>query len=245
MIKIIDVGYLRDERVEAYLKDDVNNLLAFTVFACMEALKADYNSKNFRETFIDKEQTLTFPEFCIRVSRVDDSDTEFAKNLLEKSQRATECLDGIADNAALMLKAITAYSREMDKGFLKNIRTGKKWKIDEYQYVCTQVLEACKKIFQKKINETQLPTKENFLNHYIFRYTLSCFLLVLKWLTDRGWTSHPAEKVRNDTVDMSYVAFATYFDGVLSKDKKINSIYPKVIDFLGFLKNNSPNNKMK
>lgn len=274
MIKIIDVGYLRDERVEAYLKDDVNNLLAFTDFACMEVLKGgvlynikksleivakyanqililksmpkimkvDYNSKNFRETFIDKEQTLTFPEFCIRVSRVDDSDTEFAEDLLKRSRDATKCLNEIIGNAALMLKAIKAYNQKMDQDFLKYIRTGKKWRINEYQYACTQVLEVCKKLFEMNINKTQLPEKENFLNHYIFRHTLSNYLLVLKWLIDHGWTSYPDVKMRNDSVDMTYVAFATYFDGVLSKDKKINSIYPKVIDFVGFLENNASNN---
>lgn len=33
------------------------------------------------------------------------------------------------------------------------------------------------------------------------------------------------ERVRNDMVDMTFVAYATYFDGVMSSDKNVNRIY--------------------
>lgn len=274
MIKIIDVGYLRDARVEAYLKDNANNLLAFTDFACMEALKGgvlsniknslkivakyanqililkclpeimkvDYNSENYKETFIDADQTLIFPEFCIKIVESDGSDIEFEKDLLKRSRKATECLNEKIKGAALVFEGITAFNQEVDQNFLEYVRSGEKWTINEYQYACAQVLELCKILFEKNINNTKLPEKENFINHYIFRSILSGYLLVLKWLTDHGWKSYPDVKMRNDVVDMSYVAFATYFDGVLSNDKKINSIYPKVIEFIGFLKNSASNN---
>ncbi|MEK6645636.1 MAG: hypothetical protein AABY84_03055 [Candidatus Firestonebacteria bacterium] len=111
MKKIIDVGYLRDKRVETYLKDAVNNILVFHNYTYLEALKGadsynmkksleivakytnqiqalkgideimkvDYNSTDFRETFIDEGLTLTLQKFCLRVSGVDDSDTEMRK----------------------------------------------------------------------------------------------------------------------------------------------------------------------
>ena len=63
-------------------------------------------------------------------------------------------------------------------------------------------------------------------------------MLILKWLIDHGWETYPDEKMRNDAVDMFYVTFATYFDGVLSNDRKINSIYRQAIDFITFFKNN-------
>jgi hypothetical protein len=258
MIKIIDVGYLRDKKkVEAYLKGDVNNLLVFTDYTCMESLKGDslhniknsleivseysdqvvilkntseimrvdYNLMDFRKAFIDEKQTLSFSEFCIRVSGADDSDTEFAKGLLKRSRDATAFLEGLASDAVLVLQAVTSYNQELDKEFLKYIRTGKEWTINEYQYACTQVFELYKNLFEKNVSDTQLPKKENFLDHFLFRHSLSNFLLVLKWLIDHGWKSYPAENMRNDGVDMFYVTFATYYDGVLSNDKKVNSIY--------------------
>lgn len=272
MIKIVDAGCLRDEKVEAYLNNDVNNLLAFTDYSCMEALKGgtlynikkslkvvseysnqivilkssseimrvDYNLMDFRKAFIDEKQTLSFPEFCIEVSRADNSDAEFTKDLLERSRDATKFLESLASSAVLLLQAITSYNQELDKEFLKYIRTDEKWTINEYQYACTQVFELYKTSFRKNIFETQSPEIENFLDHFLFRHSLSNFLLVLKWLIDHGWKSYPAENMRNDGVDMFYVTFATYYDGVLSNDKKVTSIYQQAIGFIEFLENNSP-----
>lgn len=269
MKKIIDVGYLRDEKVEAYLKDDVDNLLVFHNYTFLEAMKGadsynmkksfeivakytnqiqalkgldeimmiDYNLTDFKETFISEKLTLILQKFCLRVSRADDSDTEDAKDLARRSRYAAECIDKMTGISILISKIIETYIKEMDKNFVKYIRTGKKWTIDEYEIVCTHVHKMCEKAF-KKIYGTQLPERENILNHYIFRSNLSTFFLALKWVTEHGWTSYPANKMRNDMIDMFYVTFATYFDGVLSNDRKINLIYRQAIDFITFFKNN-------
>jgi hypothetical protein len=48
-----------------------------------------------------------------------------------------------------------------------------------------------------------------------------------------GGQSHlPIEKLQNDIDDMAYVAYATYYDGLLSKDKKMNEMYSRTKAFL-------------
>lgn len=277
MKKIIDVGYLRDERLEAYLKDDVNNLLVFNDYACKEALKGkslynikrsleivskysnqvlilknileimrvDYNQKDFRKAFIDEEQTLDFSEFCIIVSRAGDSDNEFQRELLKRSRKATESLDKTTEFVDLLSESITAFEQGVDKDFLKHIRAGKTWTRKEYKEAFIHVLTFTKRTFEKtseKADGIQSLERENFLNHFIFRSILSLYLLVLKWLIDRGWETYPDEKMRNDAVDMFYVTFATYYDGVLSKDNKVNSIYEQAIGLIKHFENNTPNN---
>jgi hypothetical protein len=37
-----------------------------------------------------------------------------------------------------------------------------------------------------------------------------------------------SERLRNELVDMVFVACATYFDGILSKENKVNDIYEQV-----------------
>ena len=154
---------------------------------------------------------------------------------MRRSRYAAGCLDKITGVGILMSKIIEIYIQEMDKDFVKYIRTGKTWTINEYEYVRTHVHRISEKPF-KEIYGTQLSEKENILNHYIFRSNLSNFLLALKWVTEHGWTAYPSEKMRNDVVDMFYVSFATYFDGVLSNDRKINSIYQQAIDFITFVR---------
>jgi len=270
--KIIDVSCLRDESLEAYLKEDVNNLLVFHNYTCLEAMKAnsysmkksfeivakytnqiqalkgideiwkaDYNSTDFQETFISKELTLLFQNFILKVSGSDDSDTEDANDLGRRSQFAAKCIDEMTGVGVLMPLIIKNYAKEMDKDFIKYVRAGKKWTTNEYEFVHTHVHEMCKTTFNK-IYGRQLSENENILNYYLFRDILSKFFLALKWVTEHGWESYPVDKMRNDVIDMLYVTFATYFDGVLSNDKKVNSIYQWAVDFIEFFENNEPNN---
>jgi hypothetical protein len=49
--------------------------------------------------------------------------------------------------------------------------------------------------------------------------------LALTVISQGGLQKKTPSRVRNDLVDMSFVACATYFDGILSDEKKVNEIY--------------------
>ena len=70
-------------------------------------------------------------------------------------------------------------------------------------------------------------------NNYMFRWALAGYLLSMKWLSEGGYESLPIQKLQNDIVDTAYVAYATYFDGLLSNDNKMNEIYLMTKAFLG------------
>jgi hypothetical protein len=45
------------------------------------------------------------------------------------------------------------------------------------------------------------------------------------WISVGGAKKVKPDKLRNDLVDVIFAAYATYFDGILSKDEKANAIY--------------------
>jgi hypothetical protein len=55
----------------------------------------------------------------------------------------------------------------------------------------------------------------------------------MKWLSEGGYDGLPIQKLQNDIIDTAYVAYATYFDGLLSNDNKMNEIYLLTKAFLG------------
>jgi hypothetical protein len=67
---------------------------------------------------------------------------------------------------------------------------------------------------------------------FIFRYSLACYLLTIRWIGDGGVENAKPKVLANDVVDMNYVAFATYFDGVLSLDSKVLGVYEEASLFL-------------
>lgn len=266
MKKIVDASYLRDSRLKEYLREDKGNYILFTDYACMESfkgrsltniskslaiaseyseqvivlkntgdvIKEDLACDSQADLFVDHDQTIGFHEFCLVVKAASNGNSYLAKQLFKKSELASIEMENKKKYASLILKAIEGFNKELDQEFVKVLRSKQPWTFSEYDYIWRIIIELCKLLFEK--NE-QVPNKYTFIKHYIFRYVLSSYLLSLKWISEGGWHSYSLDKMRNDLMDMSYVAYATYFDGVLSDDKKIHDIYKKSIEFIGKLRN--------
>jgi len=54
----------------------------------------------------------------------------------------------------------------------------------------------------------------------------------LEWATKGGLDSFPAEKVTNDVLDQDYVAIASFFDGLLTKDTRVQEAYEDLCELL-------------
>lgn len=48
---------------------------------------------------------------------------------------------------------------------------------------------------------------------------------VIDWISEGGAEGVKSAKMRNDIVDINYAAYATFFDGLLSADKKAQRMY--------------------
>lgn len=62
------------------------------------------------------------------------------------------------------------------------------------------------------------------VNSYPFRYAVCLMLHYMRWVRD-GQPQRSVEKLRNDIVDVKTAAFATFFDGLLSRDGKLTGIH--------------------
>jgi len=66
------------------------------------------------------------------------------------------------------------------------------------------------------------------------RYAVANYLLFLRKLQTGGHLKVGAAHLENDLSDMMYVAYATYFDGILSKEKMVNELYRDLNIALGW-----------
>lgn len=66
-----------------------------------------------------------------------------------------------------------------------------------------------------------------FLNEkpMILRFMYSRIWLCLNWKEKGGLETVVSEKITNDYLDHDYILTATFFDGILSKDKRVNEAY--------------------
>jgi hypothetical protein len=98
--------------------------------------------------------------------------------------------------------------------------------------VLQNVLLLAERLFKAHPDVTELPTADKLRDTLVFRFALATQLLVVRWLSEGGIDNVSTDKLGNDIVDMTYVAYATFFDGILSKDRKLLSIYDETVFFL-------------
>ncbi len=76
------------------------------------------------------------------------------------------------------------------------------------------------------------PSAPDVFYSYPFRYATAMYCLNLFWTATGDVTTAPTDKVRNDAMDMTYVAYATFFDGLITRDAKLRALYVLTKDFL-------------
>ena len=76
------------------------------------------------------------------------------------------------------------------------------------------------------------PSVEEASYSYPFRYNVAMYCMNLFWTATGNVTAAPPKKVRNDAMDMTYVAYASFFDGVITEDSKLSAAYDLTVDFL-------------
>src|SRR5690348_16348450 len=64
-------------------------------------------------------------------------------------------------------------------------------------------------------------------------YAVAGYLVALRWMSVGGAKNVKPEKIRNDIIDCTYAAYATYFQGLLSDDAGANEIYPDAKFLIG------------
>ncbi len=79
--------------------------------------------------------------------------------------------------------------------------------------------------FKSDLKFDPLPTADNALFSFTFRYAVCAYAMSLKWVADSGYATVKVEKLQNDYIDMVYAAYATFFDGIITHDGKLREIY--------------------
>jgi len=183
-------------------------------------------SKGMQKRLIDKKQTKEFHVFCKQIKTAEAGSKIHQSALLEHGSTATEQMDKLLLDADGFIEAISetanSYSQEELRIFRSKDKTYTKEMIDK---IIQHILKLTSFSFDKHPKISKKPSGSTIYNFYIFRYSVSCYLLVLDWISHGGASGSKSSRIRNDMVDMSFVTYATFFDGILTNDKKAIQIY--------------------
>jgi len=175
--------------------------------------------------FVDADQTQDFRDFCLGVRLAVEGDEELKAQIIVKGKTATTHLAAMRDDAFKIVAGILQLAKSFTPEHLRTLRKREILPAALVGKIVKEILLLAALLCLKHPDINQMPNADQIRDTYVFRFAVSVYLLCLRWISDGGPGAVRLEKLRNDMVDMNYVAYATFFDGLLTNDNKMNEIY--------------------
>lgn len=170
---------------------------------------------------IDQSQTSNFPIFCRQLREAKNGDKEYQRSLLAHGREATAHMNWILSDGADLPEVFEEIATHYTDPELRILRNGSQYTKEILDKCVHSILLVAAALFSKHPNVQKLPSFDDLPNTFIFRFSLCAYLLSLNWIGVGGAKKVKPERLRNDIVDMNFAAYATYFDGLLTADKKL------------------------
>jgi len=183
-------------------------------------------SQGLQRRMIDERQTRDFPTFCKRLQAARDGDVYFQEQLLESGRVADGQMDRILADAPILPRAIKELRKTFTPEELKIIR------LDE-PFTQTLIEKSMKFIVELTLDTMsnhpspprRIRSADELQNTFLFRHSVATFVWSLDWIARGGADGVRPDRMRNDTVDVIFATYATFFDGLISNDEKAQRIY--------------------
>ncbi len=183
-----------------------------------------------RFDLVDWNQTRGFAKFCRQLERAKAGDPKYVAAIAGLAQAAQAHLAMMETKMAFMSDAFEEIRRMVGPEALRARREKTKLPLEAGKKIITLICHLADSLFA---NDPTVPKIQGTLaearHYYTFRYATASVVLALLWAQSGGAGGARTDKLRNDFVDLSYVTAATYFDGLLTNDKKMSDIFAETV----------------
>ena len=224
--------------MEAYKQDALNSIARRMAIACefpeqilvlhgtQIACGLTGSASDIAECAIDPEQTAEFPKFCRALNLAQSGNQAVQAQIIENSKEAGAHLarmlvdaEGIADGFADVAASFTPVE-------LKILRqTDVPYPNELLEKMARQIMELAALLMSDHPAVTSFPPPQEAPDRFIFRVATAGLVLATRWIAVGGAHLAKPVKLRNDQVDINFAAFATYYDGLFTADKRLASIH--------------------
>jgi hypothetical protein len=255
MKKVVDHGALWSEGFKDFLASSKNNFAVLTDYSGMESFAGNIErsfsvlrhypeqvivlkgsgkiarlrprKRGAQGRLIDEEQTRQFHKFCRALP--DHPTANDFPTLVERAQSRKEHL---AQYSQPMREAITQRVGKYPANELKLLRSSRKTSTEFGDIVMKDILSLTSILLAKKEHDIGSISLDDAIFSFPFRYCVCAMFLVLHWAEKSGLDSLPDKAIRNAFTDMTYAAYATFFDGIITRDKILFTLFLRSRGFL-------------
>ncbi|MGY4334951.1 hypothetical protein ACVWWG_009419 [Bradyrhizobium sp. LB7.2] len=252
---VVDTNCLQAKELRDYLLDSPRNRVVVTPFVELEMLKGDAPVNVIRSTEIlaehAKQVVLTKDPMDVarlkgrrkgmkkRLSGGKRTSTfrKWSRNTRKRAERGDPRSLRHIDRRAAGARAQLADMRQNAETFQQNIDEARKRYTKEeleafragnftpalIEKIRVHVMEMTQQFFESHPDKPDWPPRDDIFHTFTFRFALCARLHAISVIANS--VAKDADKLPNDFIDVSVAAYATCFDGLLSKDKLVQDIY--------------------
>lgn len=191
--------------------------------------------KGLQRRLIDENQTRGFPAYIKALQLGKAGNHHIQRQLLDHGESSQAHFDKMLKDAESMKPAFDQLAKAYTREERAIIRDGREYTSEMIERLGKTLIELFGMVFQDSPLALKTPTYEELPNTFFFRVTLCCYLMVIRRGSLGGIADAKPENIRNDLVDMMFVAYGTYFQGILSNDQNVNRIFEEAAPMISGL----------
>jgi hypothetical protein len=177
---------------------------------------------------IDRDQTKGFGAWCAGLDKAEAGDKNYREQLVKAGNDATEQMSQIIAAQSTYAKVIEDEAKNYTADELQILKTDQPYTEEMEGKMVERVVSLTIKFFEHHPDSVKMPNAWELPNTLLFRVAVCAYVQTLRRIRDGGAQGVKADKIANDIVDATFVAQATYFQGLLSNDAKANELYRNV-----------------
>jgi hypothetical protein len=173
---------------------------------------------------IEKQQSKGYSEWCEGLQKAERGDEAYRKQLVAKGKEATKEIERVVAAQATYAEVIAEEAKAYTQDELRILRADQPYTEQMIAKMAERIVSLTTKFYERHPDKPEPPNVSDLRYSYMFRLAVCAYLQTLARIRDGGAQSVTAKNVANDIIDATFVAQATYFQGLLSKDEKANAL---------------------
>lgn len=195
-------------------------------------LRARRRSRGLQKRLIEKDQTANFKRFYEKLELAKGGDAAAKRQLAGKCDAAVAELGAIRKAQETYAKNLAEHAKKYTDAELAILTKGKPIPKELLAKITGEIRALANAMFAAHPYFKRQPPLRKLSNAFLFRYAVAGYVVALRCLKEGGANGASSKNIGNQIIDTMIAAYATYFDGFLSADKRAQQIYDTTCDLL-------------
>jgi hypothetical protein len=178
-----------------------------------------------RNRMMDQNQTAGFARFCADTHMAPLGDPGISKAIEQHREAARLRIEEVSNAAPMISESRKMLGGAYSKNEIRLLRTGQPSTHELLSKFVAHVCLLAAMLFRDHPLVRKVPSFDLARNRFLFRLALCVHIWTIEWIAAGSAPKVSTATIRNDIIDLHFVTYATYFDGLMSDDQRSLRIY--------------------